>query len=673
MNRETREQAQNALQESYPGNTRNNTEKEPDARRAALGFECCRARESRRRRAVSRVENGGPAGSARDRLLGFAPSGRHGTCDEAAMKVFARRNCVPETWRGDDAALLLEGSWDQESRDAHRDSLDESIDARFTWIDADSVRIAEQLAHGRDEANDSAAGYSVGLLAHLGALRLRYHLVKLLRWVAYCRQVRRPNAGERWELHACQGDEDTIEAFAELCRVYGVTGRTVLTAKISPVPPVVTAMPAVWRRMAAPFLATAAKAIALTPNAGSGRRILFCGDANLLAPVFGEWSSRGGQAALLCDTPIIKLRCRRPEVRQLVCEGFRGHQNSFDPVGRLSTPTEEGVDLGPQLERWLNAVRSQHGPRWSRWLWAMDRHFRSSQPRSLVLSEDATPFARAAVWTARRHGVPSLVVQHGAPCLSFGFAPLAADRIAAWDEASREQFVEWGVPSERIVVTGSLALDQSRIAINSVRPRPGKTSTRTVLLLANLPARDDRPDGVAYHLTRATHEGMLRSVLETLAKFPNIRLIVKLHPRQIGDEPWPRLSRDYPGLSVECVRRGRWTDWLRQSSLVLSCVSSAGIEAARLGWQVVQVVPRGAGDILPAERWGLLGAGATAQELTPLVQQALRRNRMANTREPGRRSTAASRIVAAVERATDAPPMATETTPVSEESLCLHT
>ncbi|MEX2558900.1 MAG: hypothetical protein WD403_03250, partial [Pirellulales bacterium] len=67
---------------------------------------------------------------------------------------------------------------------------------------------------------------------------------------------------------------------------------------------------------------------------------------------------------------------------------------------------------------------------------------------------------RAAIAFARSHGIKSVVVQHGAPCVRFGFAPLHADMFCAWGESSRRQLEAWQVPPERIVVTGASAMDR---------------------------------------------------------------------------------------------------------------------------------------------------------------------------------------------------------------------
>jgi hypothetical protein len=324
------------------------------------------------------------------------------------------------------------------------------------------------------------------------------------------------------------------------------------------------------------------------------------------------------------------------------------------------------------LTHWLTATRETDGPRWSRWLAAIDRHMTAWRPDALVLSEDATPFTRAAACCARRQGIPSLVAQHGAPCLQFGFAPLVADWMAAWDEASREQFLQWGMPAERIAVTGSLSLDRSRSELGDVKPREPRQA-RNVLLLANLPARDDRPDGVAFHLTRATHEHMLRAALTACSSIPNLRVLVKLHPRQECDAPWPELLAEFPALPVRLLKAGRWTDYLNESQAVLSCASSAGIEAARLGWPVVQLLPEGSADVLPARRWALLGSATTAEELGPLLRQALHTPvRPLHGTRP-RECSAAALLANFVDRLIEAARTDNRTTIQAEESLCLPT
>src|SRR6185437_13496742 len=95
---------------------------------------------------------------------------------------------------------------------------------------------------------------------------------------------------------------------------------------------------------------------------------------------------------------------------------------------------------------------------------------------------------------------------------------------------------------------------------------------------------------------------------------------------------------------------GNLAQLVAASDCVLSCASTAGIEAALAGAPVVQILPAGSGDILPAREWGFVGSARTADELASLVAEALDCGWQKNTSaighvlaEQGRR--AASRVV----------------------------
>jgi hypothetical protein len=234
----------------------------------------------------------------------------------------------------------------------------------------------------------------------------------------------------------------------------------------------------------------------------------------------------------------------------------------------------------------------------------------------LVLDEDATPMARAAVAAARAVGATSWVVQHGAPICRFGFAPLAADRILVWGRSSRGQLTRWGVPAERIDVVGS-----PRHGGGKPRPRRRVWPPR-VLLLTTTPPRDDRPDAVALRLTRRTYADMLRTALAGVSAIPGVELIVKLHPRAPDDATARAVLAEFPSLPCRVVTSGPVQPWLGHVGCVLSCVSSAGIEATLAGVPVIQLLPPGSGNILPPNEWGLFGNARSEAELAGLLAEA---------------------------------------------------
>ena len=134
-------------------------------------------------------------------------------------------------------------------------------------------------------------------------------------------------------------------------------------------------------------------------------------------------------------------------------------------------------------------------------------------------------------WPA--YSATSFVVQHGAPCCRFGFAPLAADRFLAWGPSSAEQLTRWAVPAERIQVVGSPHHDQLRGQLAKLAAASSsRSASRSVkiLLVATAPPRDDRPDAVGLHMTCRIRRDASRAVT-AIAAIPRARLVVKLHPR----------------------------------------------------------------------------------------------------------------------------------------------
>jgi hypothetical protein len=275
-----------------------------------------------------------------------------------------------------------------------------------------------------------------------------------------------------------------------------------------------------------------------------------------------------------------------------------------------------GIDLTPSVNRWLAGIARSRGGQQVRLSHHVQRYLAAWRPERLIVDEDATPLKRIAVWHARQAGIPSLVVQHGAPRVRFGFAPLAADKFLAWGESSQQQLVAWGVPSERIVIAGSPRVKPARVGVRDhARPE--------ILLFATTRPRDDRPDAVEYHLTTRTHDDSLRMAFLAVAQLPAARLTVKLHPRAGDPARIQRLMGEFPGLQCRVVHRGSADRWLRRCDVVLNCGSSAGIEAAYAGLPVIELLPAGSRELTPAAEWGLFASVRTADELCCQLARAL--------------------------------------------------
>ena len=551
------------------------------------------------------------------------------------LLVFARHELVDPSAGATlpDATLLLEGSWPSDIAPGATDgssaaaaayrSLDDSIDGRFDWIDRKAADLAELLGRAGSPLDH-------GWPAYLNALALRYYLVKLIRPLAYFTEVRPLGPGDRLELVAAtKRDTDYAELLWQYCRVAGADYRV---RWVEGSPSRASCFPAngLWRRC----VARLAGCFQPPPvPRGPRRRVVLCGNPRLLDPVCRELLTRGCDLWWLTDRFAVRswLRWQAAGVAQLACNSSlaAGNRLRIDVPQRLEC---RGVDLAGPVRRWLTERLATHGPRQTRLIERIDAHFRRVRPDALVLDEDATPLTRAAVAVGRRYGAGSLVVQHGAPYCRFGFTPPAADRILVWGRSSRRRLIDWGVPAGRIRVTGSPQHDLLCQKLQRPRNRPAGDTTggpARILLLATVPPRDHRPDAVALHLTGRTYARMLRMAFAAVAAIDGAELpdgaelIIKLHPRG-GDDPVVRsLQAEFRSVDSRLVRRGRLEKWLAGASCVLSCASSAGVEATLAGLPVIQLAPPGASGFLAHVRWGLLATARSEAELRNLLARVV--------------------------------------------------
>jgi hypothetical protein len=543
------------------------------------------------------------------------------------MEVFARGELAAKRAALADPCLLLEGAWPNEPGRAGHWSLDESIDERRRWIDRAAAELVQRLGDFRLTRPAGAPGRAADAtgemtFAYLNALALRYYFVKLLRVVAFFDQVRPPEAGEIVRLHAVRGrDDEYVDLFLALAQARGFELQLAPHEDNSEIIDGGEASQA-WRRWAARI----DRLLPAAANAKNGERIVLCGNPRLLEPICEALAARGCRLWWLYERFAVRSWwCwRRRGVGQLVCEGAEDRPYRYSDGGPICDLNVRGVDLSRPVERWLTRQAAKHGAAQSRWIARIDEHFSEVRPTGLVLDEDATPFKRAAIGLARRRECRSLVVQHGAPCGPFGFAPQAADRICVWGESSREQLLHWGVAPDRVCITGWPHAENRRV-LHSAAPKRRRSAGKRILLLATMPPDDGRPDTAGFHLTRQTHERMLAIACDAVARLPRATLTIKLHPR-CGDEAVFRqaLARRAE-LRAKIVRTRPLDRLIAESDCVLSCASTSGIEAALAGAPVVQLLPVGSGDVLPADRWGLLGSARDQRELDALLDRALAR------------------------------------------------
>ncbi len=568
----------------------------------------------------------------------------------ATLHVFFQPQDFPQLPPEDEESLLVFGScWERDDLLLGADyELDSEIDSRWSWIDDQAALLAEKLAcPSPGEVRWKTHSEQGRRLCYLHALKLRYHLVALLRLVAFL-----DADAWRWQqlvVHDSplleQGWRELLSAWAaargkRLHRAESPKGGN-SPAKCSPSSFAGKAKRPLARFASRPralleFLHRFHRTLRQRKSSAAEGTAWLCGNPHLLAPLAPELCRQG--TAPLWLFPRLALRWWGASLRH--GRGQWCYESGIaSPLAESEGPPQLarlefcGLNLAGALNPWLARRWRQDGPRLRRVEASLRRAWRRFPPQVVLLDEDATALKRLLVLLAHEHQVPAVVVQHGVPRVRFGFAPPVADALCLWGNRSKEQLHAWGVPQEKLFVTGSPAHDElfapgERFHSGQVAPVPERIAGASleetpfrVLLLATTRPRPLRPEPAAFHLTLEEYKRLLLLAVVEVLRWPRARLTIKLHPRD-SDPRWYR--QFVPQENRHCVRiESRRTLWqlLPEHHLVLHIASGAGVEAALAGWPVVELLPQGGSELLPARRWGMLG---TARSLEQLHGQILR-------------------------------------------------
>jgi hypothetical protein len=265
---------------------------------------------------------------------------------------------------------------------------------------------------------------------------------------------------------------------------------------------------------------------------------------------------------------------------------------------------------------------------------------RRLKPRMMVVAVDVSPAARALSRTLVRHGVPVLVVQHGAVSVDMGgfhVMPLDGDRQAVWGNLPREWHLQRGKAPESQVVTGNPGFDAmaaGRYAPSEeVRRRLGIDPEEHLILLAT-----EWLSGTSSVVTVEDEEKFIRHTLRALKRFPDHQVVVKLHPGyQPEYEGLVRAIAEREGIAVTLANGDLW-DLLAVSDVVIISNSTVGLEAMILGRPVVVVHAfEGMEEVPYVASGAALGAASQPEEIATAVEKALRdegaREAMAQARD----------------------------------------
>lgn len=173
---------------------------------------------------------------------------------------------------------------------------------------------------------------------------------------------------------------------------------------------------------------------------------------------------------------------------------------------------------------------------------ALDRARERYHIELLVMNEDVLLVSRIATQWARRHGIPSLHLAHGLPLgiPSSLHRFLHADHLAVFGARGTEGFLDSGIPSERIHITGNPAWDDYPDLLSRraevrrlVAGHLGLDVARPIVVYA--PSWDAGMSAVvADHTARQGLSNFLSSAHDLREKKLDAQFVVKGHPGADG-------------------------------------------------------------------------------------------------------------------------------------------
>lgn len=149
--------------------------------------------------------------------------------------------------------------------------------------------------------------------------------------------------------------------------------------------------------------------------------------------------------------------------------------------------------------------------------------------KSVLMDEDISPFKQAFCQIAHRQGKSSFVECHGAVTAKHGFMPVTADHIFVWGSRQKEKLIQWGCPSQKIIISGCSKYEKyKKMPEISAREIICKTfqlnPAKKTILFTPFP----REYSSRYFMAKMIRDGVT-TILNVLSQ-QDAQILIKLHP-----------------------------------------------------------------------------------------------------------------------------------------------
>jgi hypothetical protein len=239
-----------------------------------------------------------------------------------------------------------------------------------------------------------------------------------------------------------------------------------------------------------------------------------------------------------------------------------------------------GVPLFPFLRGGLNLL-----PNSLYFLKLAEHIIDCEKPDLIMVGYEATEGPmKAAVFIAKTRGIPSLLVQYALFTKDQNNLPHYTDRIACWGPKSRDQYIDGGIPPEKIIVTGTPTNDlfiKKRKEFNRLRicEELGIDPEKKVVVLATIPIV--ACGGKEYNM-------IIPTFCRIINEIPGLQLVIRPHP-ETRDENYLKHLLEEKGYVGIINRNVDILKLLYIADLFITTPSTTVVEAALFNTQIMLV------------------------------------------------------------------------------------
>lgn len=234
-----------------------------------------------------------------------------------------------------------------------------------------------------------------------------------------------------------------------------------------------------------------------------------------------------------------------------------------------------------------------------------------SRPDAILLFADNHFPVQSYVLVARKHGIPTIMTQHGLDCEHYCLDEAYADIISVWGKTRLQRYQKQST------------WQPTRIEVNG-NPEYDRLTLPTHLDLSGsywLWATRPHAPAKCYSPSRSPQEGIqiLEALLSALAQTPNAQLVIKPHP--LDDVKLYQASIDRYALgervSISCESA---RSLFPEASVVISEDSTVGLEAMFFGKIVIHAHFAASTPVLPFAQYNAALPGYTPEMLQSALQ-----------------------------------------------------